>query len=268
METKPKYIKKIFYNKSKYYDSRTNPKITIITVVKNGQAFLESTIKSVIHQNYKNIEYIIIDGNSLDNTSSIIKKYKSKINLYLKSYDHNMWEAMNKGIDLATGSIIVFLNSDDVFNKKALQYAVKYFKKDQKLDFIFGTVFKHWLKTGFSPNKAYWTFNFYTTHSVGFFVKKKVHKKIGFYNENFLSADLDFFLRIIFSKRFKGIGTKKSQIFGYFRPGGFSSKVKYREHLKDLNKIRIKNTQNRFFVYLIYLFKILKSPKKFILNKH
>ena len=265
---KPKNIKKIFYNRSHYTDSKSYPKISIITVVKNGQSFLEATIQSVIYQTYKNIEFIIIDGNSTDNTSGIIYKYRNKINLYLKSHDKNLWEAMNKGIELASGSIIVFLNSDDVFNKKALQYAVKYFKKDQKLDFIFGTVFKHWLKTGFSPNKAYWTFNFYTTHSVGFFVKKKVHKKIGFYNENFLSADLDFFLRIIFSKRFKGIGTKKSQIFGYFRPGGFSSKVKYREHLKDLNKIKIKNTQNRFFVYLIYLFKILKSPKKFVLNKH
>ena len=169
---KPKNIKKIFYNRSHYTDSKSYPKISIITVVKNGQSFLEATIQSVIYQTYKNIEFIIIDGNSTDNTSGIIYKYRNKINLYLKSHDKNLWEAMNKGIELASGSIIVFLNSDDVFNKKALQYAVKYFKKDQKLDFIFGTVFKHWLKTGFSPNKAYWTFNFYTTHSVGFFVKK------------------------------------------------------------------------------------------------
>ncbi len=268
METKPKNIKKIFYNKSKYYDSRTYPKITIITVVKNGQTFLETTIKSVIHQSYKNIEYIIIDGNSLDNTSNIINKYKSKINLYLKSYDHSMWAAMNKGIDLATGSIIVFLNSDDVFTKQALQYAVKYFKKDQKLDFIFGTVKKHWLKYGFHPMRASYTFNFYTTHSIGFFIKKKSQMKIGYYNSKFLSADLDLFLRMILKYKLIGKASKKHEIFGNFRLGGFASKISYRKHLRDLNNIRINNNQNKFYVFLIYLYKILKNPRKFIFNYH
>lgn len=258
----------LIFNKLKFLDSRKYPTISVITVVKNGQRFLEKNIKSVIHQTYRNFEYIIIDGNSTDNTQNIINKYKKYINIYLRVKDKNLWEAMNLGIKSANGSIIVFLNSDDTFSQKALNYAANYFKNNKNLDFLFGTVFKHWLKSGFYPRKAYWTFNFYTTHSVGFFIKKKVHKKIGFYNKNFLSADLDLFLRIIFSKKFKGMSAKKNQIFGKFRPGGFSSKVKYREHLKDLNKIRIKNAQNKFFVYLIYLYKIIKSPKKFILNKH
>lgn len=260
--------KRLIFNKSKFLDNKKYPKISVITVVKNSQRFLEKTIKSVIHQTYRNFEYIIIDGNSTDNTQSIINKYKKHVNVYIRVKDKNLWEAMNLGIKAANGSIIVFLNSDDTFTQKALNYASNYFKNNRNLDFLFGTVFKHWLKSGFYPIKAYWSFNFYTTHSVGFFVKKNVHKKIGFYNENFLSADLDFFLRIIFSKKFTGVGTKKNQIFGNFRLGGFSSKVKYRKHLKDLNKIRIYNNQNRFIVYLIYLYKIIKSPRKFILNKH
>lgn len=268
MEIKLKKIKKIFYNRSTYLDSKIYPKISIITVVKNGQRYLESAIKSVINQKYKNIEYILIDGNSTDNTSNIIKKYKKKINLYLKSQDKNMWEAMNKGIQASTGSIIVFLNSDDTFNKEALQYAVKYFKKNKKIDFVFGTVKKHWLKFGFFPQRVRYSFNFYTTHSIGFFIKKKSQKKIGFYNPKFLSADLDLFLRMILKYKLKGTSTKKNELFGTFRTGGFSSKVMFRDHLKDLNKIRINNGQNYIYIYLIYIYKILKNLKKFTLNEH
>ena len=268
METKPKNIKIIFYNRSSYLDSKTYPKISIITVVKNGQRFLESAIKSVINQTYKNIEYIIIDGNSTDNTSHIVYKYRKKINLYLKSHDQNLWEAMNKGIKVASGSIIVFLNSDDIFSKKALQYAVKYFKKDQKLDFIFGTVKKHWLKFGFYPERARYSFNFYTTHSIGVFIKKQSQIKIGLYNPKFLSADLDLFLRMILKYKLKGTSVKKNEYFGKFRTGGFSSKVKFRDHLKDLNNIRINNNQNKIYVILIYYFKIIKNIKKYITNKH
>ncbi len=256
----------LIFNKSKFLDNRKFPTISVITVVKNSQRFLDKTIKSVIHQTYRNFEYIIIDGNSTDNTQSIVNKYKKHINIYLRIKDKNLWEAMNLGIKLANGSIIVFLNSDDTFSQKALNYAANYFKNNKNLDFLFGTVFKHWLKSGFYPFRAYWTFNFYTTHSVGFFVKKKVHKKIGLYNENFLSADLDLFLRIIFSKKFIGMGTKENEFFGNFRLGGFSSKVKYKTHLRDLNQIRLNNNQSKFYVFLIYLYKILKNPKKFIFN--
>ena len=257
-----------FSNKSKLEDNKLFPKVSVITVVKNSQKHLEEAIKSVINQTYKNIEYIIVDGNSLDNTQNILKKYKKNINIYHRSSDKNLWDAMNKGIKLSSGSIICFFNSDDILNKNAAKYAVKYLK-NKKIDFVFGTVFKHWLKSGFFPKKARWSFGFYTTHSVGFFCKKKVFDNLGYLNDNFLSADLDFFLRIIFSKKFIGSGTKKNEIFGYFRTGGgFSSKVKYRDHLKDLNKIRLNNNQNQIFVWLIYIFKIIKNLKKFILNKH
>tara|TARA_Y100000389_G_scaffold147641_1_gene146550 strand:+ start:22554 stop:23360 length:807 start_codon:yes stop_codon:yes gene_type:complete len=268
MNLKTKNCKKIFTNKAKWKDGDTYPKITIITVVKNGEKFLEETIQSVINQTYKNFEYIIIDGYSNDNTSLIVKKYRKNINLYLMSKDKNMWDAMNKGIHYANGSIVVFLNSDDTFNKKALSYAAKYFVRDKQLDFLFGTVKKHWLKYGFYPTRAYWSFDFYTTHSIGFFIKKRSQLKIGNYNINFLSADLDLFLRMILKFKLKGKASKKGELFGKFRLGGFSSKVSYRKHLIDLNKIRLNNNQNKFYVYLIYLYKILKNPKKYILDQH
>ena len=86
-------------------------KISIITVVKNSSNTIEKTIKSVLAQEYKNLEYIIIDGGSSDGTLEIIQKYKENISLFLSEKDSGIWNAMNKGIKLASGNLIGFLNS-------------------------------------------------------------------------------------------------------------------------------------------------------------
>ena len=76
-------------------------------------------------------------------------------------------------------------------------------------------------------------------------------------------SDLDFFYRMIVNFKLKGISTNKEEVLGEFSKGGFSSKVNYVKHLSDLNKIRINNNQNKIFVYLLYIFKIIKRPYKF-----
>lgn len=91
------------------------PKVSIITVVYNGIEFLEETIKSVISQTYPNIEYIIVDGGSKDGTLDIIKKYEAHISKWISEPDKGIYDAMNKGIDLATGDWQNFLNAGDSF---------------------------------------------------------------------------------------------------------------------------------------------------------
>ena len=91
------------------------PKVSIITVVYNGIDFLEETIKSVISQTYPNIEYIIVDGGSTDGTLDIIKKYEAHITKWISEPDKGIYDAMNKGIDLATGDWQNFLNAGDSF---------------------------------------------------------------------------------------------------------------------------------------------------------
>jgi len=91
------------------------PLVTIITVVYNGIDFLEDTIKSVIAQKYENIEYIIIDGGSTDGTLDIIKKYEEHISLWISEPDKGIYDAMNKGIRLANGEWINFLNAGDSY---------------------------------------------------------------------------------------------------------------------------------------------------------
>ena len=117
---------------------------------------------------------------------------------------------------------------------------------------------------GFRPSIIKWSFGFYTSHSVGFFIKTDKHREVGNYNSKYLSADLDFFYKMITKFNFKGKSTDKNEILGEFGKGGYSSKINYLDHLKDLNQIRIDNNQNILFVYFLFLIKILKKPIKFI----
>jgi glycosyltransferase involved in cell wall biosynthesis len=92
-----------------------NYKVTIITVTYNAEKYIENTIKSVINQSYLNKEFIIIDGKSTDSTLNIISKYKQYVNTLISEYDNGIFDAMNKGINLATGDWLIFINAGDLF---------------------------------------------------------------------------------------------------------------------------------------------------------
>ena len=105
-------------------------KISIITVTYNSAATLEQTILSVLDQSYQNIEYVILDGGSTDETLQIIEKYKTKISKFISEKDNGLYDALNKGIDLASGDIIGFLHSDDFYIDNTIidQYAKTFIK--------------------------------------------------------------------------------------------------------------------------------------------
>tara|TARA_B100001248_G_C27284274_1_gene409276 strand:- start:4 stop:741 length:738 start_codon:yes stop_codon:yes gene_type:complete len=242
-----------------------NYKISIITVTKNSEKFLKQNISSVDSQNYKNFEHIIVDGNSKDRTLKIIKSHKKKVKLIRNKNDRGLYHAMNVGIKNSSGDIIGILNSDDIYFKNTLRIVNKYFNKHKNLDFLFGSVYKHKLLSGYNPNIINWSFGFYSTHSVGFFIKKKSQLKVGLYDLNYnYSADYDLFLRMIKKFKLKGLSTKKDEIFGRFRPGGLSSRINFLDYLIECNKIRLSNGQNFFQVYLIFLLRVLKNFKKII----
>jgi glycosyltransferase involved in cell wall biosynthesis len=240
-------------------------KFSIITVTKNSEKYLEQNILSVQNQKFKNFEHIIIDGNSKDKTKSILRKYKTKLKI-ISENDNGLYDAMNKGIKLAQGDIIGILNSDDYYYSKALNIIKNYFLMNPKIDFVFGSVIKYnKIQSGFFPWKIHWTFGFYSTHSVGFFIKKESQKKLGFYNTKYkYSADYDLFYRMIVKKKMKGVATKKNEVIGYFRPGGISDKIKYIDYLNENTRIRLDNKQNYFLVMLIHLMRYLKRVKLII----
>ena len=107
-------------------ENQDNLKISIITVCLNAAQTIENTIHSVISQSYPYIEYIIIDGQSTDGTQDIINKYCDKISVYISEKDAGIYDAMNKGIALATGDFIYFLGGDDVLNGDIIKEIVPY----------------------------------------------------------------------------------------------------------------------------------------------
>ena len=134
------------------------PLFSIITVVKNDEKNIQKTITSVLNQEFKNFEYIIIDGKSTDSTISLINKYKNKINYFISEDDEGLYFAMNKGLKLASGEFVVFVNSGDTLSNKALKIINEKILKKPDVDFVFGTVKRHYskdtlLKFGFNKKK-------------------------------------------------------------------------------------------------------------------
>ena len=117
-------------------ENNFKPLISIITVVKNGERFLNETFKSVFNQSFKNWEYIVIDGNSTDKTIEIIKDNQNMINYWVSEKDDGIYYAFNKGLSLARGQLIGFVNSDDTLEKNALNILSDYYKKNPDKDFF------------------------------------------------------------------------------------------------------------------------------------
>lgn len=122
-----------------YHIQRQHPRFSIITVTYNAEKVLEDTIQSVITQSYKNVEYIIVDGGSKDGTLKIVEKYKQHIACLVSEPDKGLYDAMNKGMKLATGDYICFLNAgDELHEDDTLFYMVHSIKGDTLPDVIYG----------------------------------------------------------------------------------------------------------------------------------
>jgi len=184
-------------------------KISVITVVYNGEDHIEEAIKTVLSQTYKNIELIIIDGKSTDNTLGIIAKYKSKIDILLSEKDKGIFDAMNKGIDLATGDVIVFHNVGDFYTNHDVFSKVAAVFEDKKIDGCYGDalfvdkkqssrVVRVWKSGQYNSRKL--VFGWMPQHQT-FFARREVYKKNGKFKYKLsISADYEMMLRF-FGKR-------------------------------------------------------------------
>ena len=248
------------------------PFFSVITVVKNDEANISKTINSIINQKFKNFEYLVIDGKSEDKTFKNILKYKKKINRIISEKDNGLYYAMNKGAAFAKGEFIVFVNSGDILTPSALKIIYDKILLDPKIDFIFGTVIRHYtndtiLKYGFNKKKLYFNFDFATAHSTGFYLKKKTFLKVGLFDTRYkCSADYDLYYKILLRKKLNGLSTKKNEIVGEVSAGGFSSKLNFIEHLFEETKIRYNNKQNMFVILIIFLNALVKYFFKILLK--
>jgi len=243
-------------------------KISIVTVCLNSEKTIERCIKSVLNQKYKktNIELIIIDGKSVDRTIEIVKKYKSKIFYYESKIDKGIYDAINKGIKMSTGDIIGILNSDDFYYPYTFSIVNKYFNK-YKIDYLFGSVDHLKIYHGFYPKKIWYKLNVMPSHSVSFFIKRKTQLKLGLYDLKFkYSSDRDLFYRLIKSN-FKGMATKRNELFGKFAVDGLSSRLSYFTKLKEEFNIRLNNKQNVFLLFGLFFLIITHKLIMMLLSK-
>ena len=185
-------------------------KISIITVVYNNKETIKDAIDSVLSQTYKDIEYIIVDGESRDGTVEIIESYGDKISKFITEPDNGLYDAMNKGIALATGDVIGILNSDDFYmNEFVIEKVVKVFE-EQEIDSLFADlvyvkpdnlerVVRHYDSRVFKPSK--FAYGWMPAHPT-FFVKREMYEKYGLFKTDYIiAADYELLVRFLYKHK-------------------------------------------------------------------
>jgi glycosyltransferase len=249
-------------------------KISIITVTYNSAATLEQTIQSVTGQTYPHIEYIIVDGKSTDDTLKIVEKYKDRISKIISEKDAGLYDALNKGIDMATGDVIGILHSDDFYvNKEVIKkYAVVF--SETHCDAVYSDLYyvdknntdkiiRKWKSGTYSKNAF---INGWMPPHPTFFVKKEAYQRFGKFNLDFKSAaDYELMLRFILKNQIQIAYLPEYTV--KMRIGGKSNvsvQNRVNANLEDRKAWQVNGLKPRF--YTLYL-KPLRKIVQFFMNK-
>lgn len=242
-----------------------NPLITVITVVFNGEQFLEETIQSVINQTYTNIEYIIIDGGSSDGTMEIIEKYIDKIDYWVSEQDKGIYDAMNKGIAQATGEWINFMNEGDWFFSEGVLLSVFKDRNHSNAQIIYGDHEVHYHSGRKRIKKAgrvenLWKGSQFCHQAV--FVNTHYHKAHNFNMHNRIAADFEFFYMAWKDNiKFSQVG----EVVASFAAGGVSDVNRVATTLGFWGVVE-ENTAVNLFYIMCLLKEILKSLIKKVIK--
>jgi len=249
-------------------------KISIITATYNSEATLKSCMISVLHQSYKNIEYVIIDGNSTDETLDLVKQHqlqfpKIKFKI-LSEIDNGIYDALNKGVQLATGDVIGFVHSDDVLASDSIVSKIAEVLKNSNVDGVYGdleyvnkentnNIIRHWKSKNFHPKllKQGWM----PAHPT-LFLKREVYLKHGNFDLSYkIAADYDFMLRVLKDQSLKF--SYIPEVITKMRVGGASNrslKNIIQKTKEDYRAIRSNNIGDWFSI----LIKNISKIKQFI----
>ena len=240
--------------------------VSIITVVYNGEQYLQQTINSVLNQTYKNIEYIIIDGGSTDGTIDIINSNELKISKWISEPDKGLYDAMNKGIQMAKGELIGMINSDDWYELNAVELVVDSYISNPGKKIFHGDRYDV-LENGskrikkFNPNSYKFIYYGMTYNHPSMFVHKDIYSK-QLYNIKLRAlSDYEFVLKNYINKpmNFKYI----SEVYVNYRLDGISGTMLWKDAIRE-GWISRKNSGINLFQNLISL---LPRVGSIILNK-
>ncbi len=245
-------------------------KISIITACYNSKDTIADAVYSVSTQTYENIEYIIIDGGSDDGTLDIINQHKDKISKLVSEPDNGIYDALNKGIKLASGDIIAFLHADDIYyDNDSIKRAMQLFDEKQTdsvyadLQYVakddLNKIIRHWKSGEFKISKL--KKGWMPPHPT-FLVKRRVYETYGLFDTNFrIAADYDIILR--FLGKYKISTAYLPQVMIRMRVGGASNRslkniiLKSKEDVKALKKTQIGGW------FVVFMKNITKIPQLF-----
>lgn len=250
-------------------------KISLITVTFNSEKTLHDTILSVLAQTHSDIEYIVVDGLSKDNTLDIIHEYEPRFAGRLKwvsEKDCGLYDAMNKGIRMATGDVVGILNSDDFFTSNdVLEKVVAGFTEDT--DAVYGDIHfvnsdnlkrcvRYYSSRIFKPSLM--KMGFMPAHP-SFYCRKECFEKLGYYKMGYkIAADFDLLLRFIYVHRIKikylPVDMVTMRLGGASTDGWRSRLVMMNEHLRSFKENGVKT--NRFWLSLRYFYKVTEYFRK------
>lgn len=207
-------------------------KISIITVCKNSEKYIEKCIRSVIAQTYEDIEYIIVDGNSQDKTKEIIARYTSRISQLISEPDRGIYQAMNKGIKLASGSFIYFLNSDDyLVDENVIRDVAIFININSGCDIFYGNLEVRVESAApyiVIPPQPEAILDYMIAHSMphqATFARTDVFEKVGFFNESYkIASDSEWYLNLLQDTSIKFCYYPR--VIGSYYISGLSSNVR------------------------------------------
>lgn len=245
-------------------------KISVITVVFNGAETIEDTIRSVLSQHHPDLEYIVIDGGSTDQTMNIVNRYKDKIDVIVSETDGGMYDAMNKGIAKASGEVIGFLNADDVYAHDNVLSTVADVLTDKNIDGCYADLLyvrrddltnpvRYWRSGERSANA--FSNGWMPAHPT-FYARAEVYRQYGGFNLNYqLAADVELLIRLMgrYAIRTRYI----PEIFVKMRMGGVSNKRISVVIKQNIAIYRALKENGLSCSYLFLVRKLIKRVKQF-----
>ena len=249
-------------------------KVSVITICHNSEHFIADTIRSVLSQTYPEIEYIVVDGNSQDNTLEIIKSFGTRISKWVSEPDKGLYDALNKGLAMATGEIVGFLHSDDIFANETVIETMADFFTNPGLDSVYGDIQYvdqndiHKTLTNRKSGKFSRTklrFGWLPPHPT-FYVRRKLYNEYGNFDTTFdIAADYDSILRFLVKHKIST--TYIPMVMVKMRVGGVSNRTmhnisrKWKEDYRAMKKNNFGNVFTLFFKTMRPIAHFYKSPK-------